>query len=308
MKKLKLIFINLLLILLILFISELILNIKEYRNGKNIKPVEMLKNPYRDDFLFIMNRYYLDFENAFEIREPFIIKNAPVTLFMGCSFTYGMHLDEKRLPHIIYGKISKHSSYNWGRPATSPREMLSILRYNIYELPRKDNVKYVIYTYIQDHKRRLYDDMCKYEYDFKEKNNKLIKRNFIPYFEQLKTTRAIKQWIYSDVKVSECSDETQNFFALYIKEIYDEISKKYSYGNKKTKLIILIYDEDNCDRNWQKRAEEYSDNIKVIKISDLLNFNYKQKEWFIDESGHPNEKFWEILMPKLCKKLRKLSI
>ncbi len=303
MKKVVFILINLTIILVMLFISELVLNIKEYTIGHNIRPYKILQNPYRSEFLHIMHDYYLDIENAFETRKPFIIKNTPVTLFTGCSFTYGMHLEENKTPHVIFSRYSKESSYNWGRPATSPREILSNFRYNIYELPQNNNVKYVIYTYIKDHKRRLYDDMCKYEYDFKEKNNKLIKRNFIPFIEQLKITRAIKQWRYYNIDKGDCSVKVQNLFSLYIKEIYDEISKKYSFYNKPVKFIILIYDEDECDINWQNEISKYSSNIKIIKIKDLLKFDYTQKEWLLEDLSHPNEKFWDVLLPILYKNL-----
>ncbi len=193
--------------------------------------------------------------------------------------------------------------YNLGLGGRSPRTSLYLLREN-FKITKNEILKnnltfeYVIYTYIPDHKRRLYVNLITNSIPYYKinKNNKL---EFINYFFLRKTYlyKSFTELLFA-YKDKHNIEEVNNLFTIYMKEINDEIKSKFSYGNnKKAKFVIFVYERDDSI-NWDVLKKE---GIIIIQASDLgLNLD-DEKYRFKDR--HPNAKAWEVIVPALAKKL-----
>lgn len=233
------------------------------------------------------------------IREPAIVKNSskkPIAL-MGCSFAYGLFLDEDKTPNVILSQYSNRTVYNLGIPAGSPREMLYILRNDEYRTKlfgNRTDFEYIIYPYISHHKYRLYQNTLQYVVtpSYKVKNQQLV---YNPQNRVLAISYLYRKFLelrYS--KINQAS--ALKLHSLYMKEINREI--KYYFPQ--TKFVILLY-EDHLNED---RSDLEKEGIIVIKLTDILTTNIYTTEYKISsENAHPNDKAWELVMPALVKEL-----
>ena len=88
-------------------------------------------------------------------------------------------------------------------------------------------------------------------------------------------------------------------FLIQIKEIKREIENKFSNNNNKTKFVILVYEEDYSE-NWSELEKE---DIIVLKVSDLVDINVKDKKYKLGDNVHPTKEVWEIIVPALKNRL-----
>ena len=80
--------------------------------------------------------------------------NKPILLF-GCSIAYGYNLDENQNFSTILSKETKRPVYNAAVTGYCPAHMLKLLKENRVLFNVKDP-EYIIYTFIKDHKQRLF--------------------------------------------------------------------------------------------------------------------------------------------------------
>ena len=233
------------------------------------------------------------------IREPSIVKNSeelPLAL-MGCSFAYGLYLEEDKTPSAILSKLTGRTVYNLGIPAGSPREMLYILRNDEYRTKlfgNRTDFEYIIYPYITHHKYRLYQNTLQYVVtpSYKVKNEELV---YSPQNKVLAISYLYRKFL--ELRYSKINQVSAfKLHSLYMKEINKEIKKYFP----QTKFVILIY-EDHLNED---RSNLEKEGITIIKATDILDTNINKLEYKISaENRHPNEKAWELLIPSLIKKL-----
>lgn len=227
-------------------------------------------------------------------------KKKSVVLF-GCSFTYGQHLEDKYAFHSVLSKYTKRNVYNLGICGGSPRESLYLLRDKqiINQTVQNQNVEYVIYTYIQDQKRRLYTDITGNVPHFKktEKGNALKFYNRHSYLYRTYTYRNITNYIYMNFIKDK---DKYNLLRLYIKEINQEIKKTFG---ENTKFVILIYDDEKNDIQFFNSLSK--EGLIIIDLNNLLHIDLDNNKYKISENdSHPNSKAWEVIVPALVKELK----
>lgn len=270
---------NLLSILLIFILAELACihyDCRIFRKEKN-------SNDY---ICSVYSKKLLDFPT----RQPCITNSEqPAVLVIGCSFGYGLNLEDKDCFHYILSQITGRSVFNISLPSGSPREMLYMLE-NRIKIPSPP-VDYVIYVFIPDHIRRLYYDLNinapKYKYNNKTKKlvfekDKLYQHSFLYLdFGLVKHNLATKK-------------EKTKLFYTYIKQINEKIKQLYP----NSKFVILMYSE-SYEINW-KDIENAG--IKLIHIN--RNGKYDKSEYILsNEDCHPNAKAWHEITPKIVKEL-----
>ncbi len=241
-------------------------------------------------------------QNYKERVRPININNEENILLLGCSYTYGDGLDYDETFGAVLSKYTNKNVINLGMCCASPREMLFILRDDKTRnnlLPNLKYVKYVIYTYITDQKRRLYTDVCQFKYtpSFKADNK----------FTQLKhyqknrlsalsfANNCINAFYYD--KFEKKSKQSQNLLFLFFKEINNEIKKHYNdTTGAAPRFILLVYDDyDNLD--FEQLKEQ---GITVINANELVNTDLSDKK-YKNSSWHPNALAWELIVPALIK-------
>lgn len=270
----------------------------------NYKPNEIKKRFY--DLTNYLKHFYLDNKihpDNTQFRNPAGLqylnsKGSFSVVLFGCSFTNGFGLKESEALHSILSKQIKQPVFNLGLGAGSPREMLYILRNNqlLNVLIKNNNqIKYIIYTYISDHNRRLYMDINLSAPHFRSVNNMsslVYQKNYFYYHTFIYKCFKKIQFRYTSPKL------VNELLFLYFKEIDKEIKNRFKSAN----FIIIVYD-DSDNINWEE-YERNIDGIKIIKINDILNINLGDLEYKLSETdSHPNAKAWEVVVPAIVKEL-----
>lgn len=241
-----------------------------------------------------------------EMRKPIIKHNNNGSIILlGCSFTYGYRLGENGTFGAVLSDYTNKSVYNWGISSTSPREILYILQNkNLISklIQDRNNVEYVIYTYIPDHIFRLYYNLLELSPIYKLKNNSelVYKKNSL--YNATFFSREMQKIAYFL-----SSDKDKNkLFSAYMSEINKEITKTFKYKDKDTKFIIFVFFPENIS-DWDA-ISNLDDNIIVVKLSDLIDIDILSEEYIISKDDiHPNTEAWKLIVPKLINYLDSIN-
>ncbi|MCD7779087.1 MAG: hypothetical protein LUH05_00235 [Candidatus Gastranaerophilales bacterium] len=174
--------------------------------------------------------------------------------------------------------------------------MLYILRNDELRniLLRSDNeAEYVIYTYIFDHKKRLF-----LNYRYKVPHFKIKKSSGIKHLEYIKPIYNSYAYSYFRVYSKLLEKSLQDLLCLYIDEIHSEVKKHFSYDGKPAKFVILVYEDDDTI-DWEKIREK---GIIVINPHDILDIDIDEPEYRFPDS-HPKANAWQNIVPALIKEL-----
>ena len=294
MKKFfKIFFINIIFIFAIILSAEIIcicitFKIQNWENFKFKEHITRIIKSYTN------HKYF----EEYDFRPVAIGKNnkKPIVI-VGCSYAYGLRLDENETISAVLSDKTDRTVYNLGGIATSVREILYIFRNDNLRnklLNNQDNFEYVIYPYISNHRYRLYTDIKPYTYSpyFKEtkngleyyEKNKLIANSYI--------YKKFLDWKYSEIYYTEAF----RLMCVYLKEINKEIKKHYP----NTKFVVLVY-EDYLNEKWNILEKE---GIIIVKVKDIANIDVKSPEYTISPKDfHPNAKAWQVIVPKLVEEL-----
>ena len=168
-------------------------------------------------------------------------------------------------------------------------------------LNNTNQAEYVIFTYITDHKRRLYNSVCQFRLspNFVHDKNytylKYKKQNLImsaSFGKNLIMAFAYDKYFHPQKKDS-------LLLMLYLKELNKEIKKNFTDSKgEKTQLIILVYD-DKDKEDWSILEKE---GITIIDVNKLADIHSHYDEYTLP-TNHPNAKAWRDIVPALAKEL-----
>jgi len=244
------------------------------------------------------------FENKFKyfykkvMRKPVGLKykKKPI-LFLGCSYAYGEHLDEKETLSYKTSKKTKRPVYNWACMGGGIQHAY----YVINEMPKiKPDPEYVFYLYINDNLRRMYTDVYKADpcenLQYKLKNGKLEKKdNRYNIFDNSYFLSNVKDYILLNHKNTKYS---HNLFVVYATHLKNKIKEFYP----NTKFVIVVYD----DMSYRLFQELKKQEIEVIYISKCTDINLEDEKYKLpkekDYWQHPNGLMWDVVSDILINK------
>lgn len=294
-KILKLILINIVVCITLLGILEFFCIYKEYK--------KIAKEGYKfsSHLNYLSNAYSnIDYINTNEIRPisyPTEFSNKSPLAIMGCSFAYGLWLNNNETLAAQLANKTHRVVYNLGIIGASPREMLYILRneklrYKLFD--NRTDFEYIIYPYISDHLSRLHKQIKIFSQSpcFKKRGNSL------EFYEP--NTYLMRSKLYQEIiKIKHGKINGKESFALmclYLKEINSEIKKYFP----KAKFVVFIY-EDHRNEDWSLLEKE---GIKVINFTQLTNIYLYSSQYTISPNdGHPNAFAWETAVTVIEKEL-----
>jgi hypothetical protein len=233
-----------------------------------------------------------------EFRKPIIKNNNnPSIILMGCSFTYGHKLNDNETFAAVLSDYTNRTVYNWGITSSSPREMLYLLQHKYYIsklIKDRDNVEYVIYTYIPDHIFRLYYNLAELSPIYKLKNGSelIYKENSL--YNATFFSREMQK-----VKFFLSSKSAKNkLFSIYMAQINNEIKNTFKNKDKNTKFVILVFYPEGIS-DWSKIAD-IDDNIIVIDVQDMIDVDLLNEKYIVETGDiHPNVEAWKLIVPKM---------
>ena len=302
MKKfIKLVFINLCLLTIFVAIINCIFLFKENKINQ--------KYPFRMYIPYEKYIYYL-FRDKKYIRTPegLNFNKKPIILY-GCSFVYGYQLDNNETFSKKLSEQSKRPIHNYAISSSGIQNILFLMeRKNHFQ--EFEEPEYIIYTFIDDHIRRLYQPCNTFDsvehIKYKETNNELVRDNSILKFLHL-------LFIYNKIK----KHYFYNFIFEQKKDKNFDIIKKHliqakKYANKNypnTKFVILLYPSGNeNEKSWytftSRWKELEQEDFIIYNLNDLTKENLQKNEYKIADKAHPNGKAWDIIVPALIKELK----
>lgn len=307
-KVLKIIFINLIIVILVGILIEFIAFTyqpkeiscfqEKYNDYASKHSLAKQKPKYNVMVPFSINK--LEHNN----RTTLIGKSSkkPILLF-GCSFTYGTGLnDNQTLSYKLY-KLTDRTIYNKGMPATGTQHILYLLSQKSF-YNKVPDVEFIIYTFIHDHLTRLYGYyLSPYSNDinlrYELKNGKL--QEIYPRFIPLYSLYSVKR-VQDYIKMQKMS-QNDKAFKLFAETLME--SKKLTdrhYPN--SKFIILLYKDASkmlLDKEQIKLLE--SKGFIVIDAEQLVHHELTSDKYKAGDKEHPSEKAWDEIAPQLVKKL-----
>ena len=300
MNKLKkissIILINFIIIVFAIFIIETVTfytKVKPSIKGEEIKFAFL--NFYPHNNWKMNNAKFYDAKNK---------KNS--ILVLGCSIAYGYALDDKQTISAKLNKALNMPVYNFGAPGGGMANMYNLLETGYI----KDNVKippkYILYFWMNDQKRRMYQDASwqnhnHFQIYYKNDHGKLKLRKF-SLFEYLYIVDYIKnEYFYNNYKYSNSiivkfiNSRINNFAILYL----DSISKGLKELYPDSKFIIIQLED--LQQNY------FLSKYKIINLEKESGFifarPYVEKEYLAKDGSHPGELYWDKMLPYIIKHL-----
>lgn len=313
----KFLIINLSILLLVLIFCEFLtfLHTKnEYDNFQNIYNDET-KGKYTYKINLRSADYELEHNSLPALRYPVGLEyNKKSLVLFGCSFTFGSGLNDDNCLSAKLAKYLKRPVFNRGIAGAGIQHMYWQL--NSEKLYKDISVEpeYIIYffDYFQMHRLymytfTLYEDFFNLRYYDNKfgKNGELIERKpLLPqYINGLYLVRLIEQYkcnkfINDPENVSEMLDFT------YL--IFKKCKEKASLHYPNAKFVIYFFDTGYVDIKFESKLanELKKDGFIVIRTSDLTKENMFCRKYQVNENDmHPNEAFWDKMVPLIAKKL-----
>lgn len=315
LKYLKLIVLNILLLLIAVCLLEFILyntTKQDLEKELSIK-VEMCKKSninFKSKISYSLRSplYNYIIEKNF-MRKPVGLnyKKGAIVLF-GCSYTYGDGLEDTQTFSYKLSNYTKRPVYNRAMLGWGTQHILYQLRrsdfYNEIKPP-----EYVIYTIMHDHLPRLFRPMNPPPFNYLPLRYKLVNGQFVEYssifapVSGMYTVNYIGQFIEKNITMSVFNeDRNLDYFYQMLIECKRLLNIKYP----KAKFVILIYRENDnmfIDNNNLLNKLKKSGFIAVDSDELTPHLILRCPEYQVIDKVHPSEKAWDLIVPKLVKKL-----
>ncbi len=289
----------------------------DYNSTGNIEPYNFkydlslthFKNFYENE-----HNSFLDERRIFPTMDIPTGKNNAI-IFFGCSFAEGAFLNFDKTLEYKLAELSGERVYNRGFAGFGLGQMVWMTKQSEFYKDIKEPVNYVLYIYINDHLRRIYEDKyghINYYLSYEEKDGKLIEKNPItlPLQRFYVVANFYRAFMFSKFHLNAKNDD-KNFdlVKLHFEEARKELQKRYPnvkfiiikhpYSLSTTQIggnYSLAY--NYITPRWKELEDEGFIIIDLLK--DFPGTNFESEEYTVP-NGHPNSKAWDIVVKKLIK-------
>lgn len=242
-------------------------------------------------------------------------------LFLGCSYTYGQGIekDEDTFPSVVE-KITNRKCYNYGVISFGPESALFLFDQKRYLSPLlKDKPEYIIYTFMFDHLQRNDQWRCFNSYRRhnlypKQKYNFAYKFWTVQYIQNMKMQKYFNSFdnkdrvdfFFSCLKTikKECDSlfPDSKFIVLLYYDINKDLNPRlYGENNEHKKSIDELF-EIMYSKEFKERFKDMG--ISVVSTEDLIGRKMdKPKDRIPNDTNqpHPSVSAWEEIAPALIK-------
>ena len=289
MKFLKIFFINFLILALLCIIFESCIFFSLKKKYPNLK-----------------YRYNISYADSIEKMFPrppagLEYKKAPI-MILGCSYSYGLFLEEKKSPHHILSELTQRPVFNYSLPGKGFQHSLYILQNKILD-KKMSSPKYVIYFMMNDHIRRMYSPVMFSDlygqpvYKLDKNSNLVFVSESLPWYRKAFLFYYFWNYYYFNWFQYKYSYH-QKYVLAYLRQINYEIKKLYPDA----KFVVVLYDDFN--RFGIDFSPLEKDGIRVLQTKEITGENLLNVEKYTaDDNSHPNEVAWNLVLPALVKEL-----
>ncbi len=249
------------------------------------------------------------------MRPPFGLdfEKKSIILF-GCSYAFGDYLDDVQTFSYKLSQFTKRPVFNKAYCSFSASHMFWQVKQPDFFQSINKEPEYAIYLFCgQLHLSRLHHslfhkDVVNIRYTL-DKNNEL--KEFSTPFDKFSNIYLIN-FLYNLYFYREANEYSSRFPEKDIQIMKELIIQTYNKLREQypdIKFIVVYFNDisNHIDETEPLFYEELFKNlpdygIKFIDTADLIGFKFdhdRDKEWTIKLDGHPNEKVWDLIVPKL---------
>jgi len=224
-------------------------------------------------------------------------------VFLGCSFTFGIGLDDFSTFPCIFEELNPdYKSYNYGIAGYGPNNIALLFDEGINLINHNTILEaegICIYTYINDHLNRVYGSNFYYSfYNMKspnvyieENNLKIKKRSLFNTFLFWVVNRS-NTCNYFNISVQ--YPKSESFYSRFA-NIINFTAFKYLQLYPKGRFYVSLYPVEIHDTNWLKYLKPY---VNIIYIPLPGNEN-EILDFLIPNDWHPARPFNEYYIKKI---------
>lgn len=233
-------------------------------------------------------------EQLYNAKRPIEIRGdgkEPIILF-GCSFVEGCGLKENQTFSYKLANYLNKTVINRGHAGIGISYFYWQLNQEELMSTMPEDTSYVIYNFIGDHLLRLYmvracsvDKAIYPKYRIKNNDLQEIKRNL--FFHQFFSAYLIENFLME--KQREDYKKTKKMVTLLFNKSNEKIKKRFP--NAKFAIIVM---EKDFDYSY---FDELDKDIKIIRVP------YLEKKYLLEDNVHPNEKWWDYVVPYISEEL-----
>jgi hypothetical protein len=228
---------------------------------------------------------------------------------MGCSFTEGYAITEEETFAYKLQKETGRKTYNLGISGSGIQHVLYFIQtHRLFNENKPNEIpEYVIYTFIEDHLRRMYTTAFdgffyphKYQTYFRIGNHLYMRTPEMTFWDYIEMSPFGE--VISNNRFSIASDaERFKLFKLYIDTCNRELKKR----NPNTKFVILVYDNYNLVIPTERWREFENEGIKVLRF-DGGKYDYLQMPEYRSsiDHAHPSGRAWDDIVPVVIEQLQ----
>lgn len=241
--------------------------------------------------------------------------NQKSIIVFGCSFAEGAFLEDNETFEYQLAKATGRTVYNRGISGFGLAQMLWQTKSELFYEDIDEEPEYVIYIYISDHLRRIYEH--KYGHinvflGYKKQNDQMVED--IPLTLQLNRFHIVKNFMKNKVFPQylsfENSDENFDLIKNHFIESKKELQKRYP----NIKFIIIKHPfgtKGICPQDEYELWSTYSTNrwkeledegFIIHDLGKFYDIDFESDEYTVPD-GHPNAKAWNVVVKKLVKDL-----
>ncbi len=272
-----------------------------YRFANNIKMENIIK---QEKYTIIYDVNCSFFSNGFRYTECNYDSN-DIYVFLGCSFTFGVGLNDGETLPYCFSKLKKFKSnvLNFSLPSKGSVSAINILNSNVVEqFVGEKHVKYFIYTLINGHIERNFNVL-----NYEANDNWIYKNNK---WSRVKQPFGIikvlfgKSYLFKRIFSNKIERHNENFYENYLLENLKEMEKiiKEKYNSK---LIIIVWPDIMLNGRFYEKLKNTQ--FDMIMLPDyIMDGKYR-----VNNDRHPNlaanEIIAKILKEHINGKMKKLS-
>lgn len=237
--------------------------------------------------------------------------NKPSILLFGCSFAYGIGLDDNQSFAYKLSRITERPVYNRAVWASG----IQYFYYLVTDGRIFDSIRvkpeYAIYVYIPEHLERIKKPFhgelnANLNIRYKLEGNNLVLDKTLPLFlYKSALIKTILMHNYYKMADSYTKKEMYDNFAL-INELFLQSKAELEKRYPGIKTVILKY---NYDYGYEISEIPFLfDTLKdegfiVLDTKDLTGKTF-DLSYTVSDKYHPNEAAWDLIVPKLVQKLK----
>lgn len=295
MKKLKLLFINILLLAIVfLFADYSVFSAYKEKYGfdatyfQNMTKKISISDEY--DKASIQDFSYRSALNEEKNSEKSIV-------FTGCSFVYGVGLEENQtLPYKV-AQLINVPIYNLGFVSRAINTTYSAVKLGIFDEKVKIPPKTVSYNYADFHLLRIVMPNVFFEgneYLYNLKGETLVKKRPPFIVSRFPLLCVVREQLHN--YLIQNSKNYRNYVKKLLKAYFVETKKLLNSKYGDFKFIIMVY--QNSPIFEEIASEMEKEGFVIIRVFDDFGIDTNNDEYVLPD-GHPNEKAWDEIVPQL---------